>query len=95
MEDNQTFNVCCSMVCMLVFVEQNKVLCTCNKYGCQWESSYGSMCANGHQFQTPFIWASTHNYVQLHSHNTKHIIVNEPLCLIIVLDLTLWFYGIH
>ncbi len=31
--------------------------------------------------------------VQLHSHNTKHIIVNEPLCLIIVLDLTLWFYG--
>jgi hypothetical protein len=33
--------------------------------------------------------------VRLHSHNTKPIIVNEPLCLIIVLDLTLWFYGIH
>ncbi len=56
MEVNWTFHICCSMMCTLVFVEQNKLVCPCNKYGCQWDSSYGSMCANGHQFQTPFIW---------------------------------------
>jgi hypothetical protein len=95
MEDNQTFDVCCSMVCTFNFVEQNKILCACIKYGCQLESSYGSMCANVVNFIFHSYGLQLITIIQLHTHYTKYIIIDEPLCFIIVQNLTLWFYGLN
>jgi hypothetical protein len=46
----------------------------CNKYGCQWESSYGSMCANDFQLMG-FNSSLLYNYIDM-AQNTSLLFNN-------------------
>lgn len=60
-KDNWTFCGYYSIILKTIFVEQNNLMCGCNKYGCG-QSSSMSMFTNGYQFQITFTCAFNHKH---------------------------------
>ncbi len=60
-KDNWTFCGYYSIISKTIFVEQNNLMCGCNKYGCGKSSSI-SMLPNGYEFQITSTCAFNHKH---------------------------------
>jgi hypothetical protein len=66
-KDNWTFCGYYSVILKTIFVEQNNLMCGCNKYGCG-QSSSMSMLTNGYNFKLHSRVLLIINIVQLYNH---------------------------